>query len=236
MHDPYHVYLDLDVINNDYTHVGSPSHLRFEEIRNTPFLDGDSSDYFCSIVRFTVQTANSLPLFIPVVEQGQNTRNKTIYRVSLKYAYRGQTFIKTVPIQYYPEDSTAPLPEPPINKQDLTSNYYYVYNYNHFIGMINLALETAFNLLIVDLLRLDDHTPLDTTVSPFLDFDPHTNKIILYADFFAYDEVYTGITGTPPVEIYFNERLYDLCIGLPTSRVSKTGDLNYKLRVIKQSI
>ena len=34
MHDPYHVYLDLDVINNDYTHVGSPSHLRFEEIRN----------------------------------------------------------------------------------------------------------------------------------------------------------------------------------------------------------
>ncbi|MFM7982131.1 MAG: hypothetical protein ACKPKO_22715 [Candidatus Fonsibacter sp.] len=33
---------------------------------------------------------------------------------------------KTVPIQYYPEDSTAPLPEPPINKQDLTSNYYYV--------------------------------------------------------------------------------------------------------------
>ncbi|MFM7983860.1 MAG: hypothetical protein ACKPKO_31500, partial [Candidatus Fonsibacter sp.] len=98
--------------------------------------------------------------------------------------------------------------------------------------MINVALETAFNLLIVDLLRLDDYTPLDTTVSPFLDFDPHTNKIILYAEFFAYDEIYTGITGKPPVEIYFNERLYDLCIGLPTSRVSKTGDLNYKLRVM----
>ncbi|MFM7987445.1 MAG: hypothetical protein ACKPKO_49845, partial [Candidatus Fonsibacter sp.] len=76
------------------------------------------------------------------------------------------------------------------------------------------------------------NTPLDTTVSPFLDFDPHTNKISLYADFFAYDEVYTRITGIPPVEIYFNERLYDLCIGRQTSRVSKTGDLNYKLRVI----
>ncbi|MFM7984534.1 MAG: hypothetical protein ACKPKO_34930 [Candidatus Fonsibacter sp.] len=50
--------------------------------------------------------------------------------------------------------------------------------------------------------------------------------------FFAYDKVYTGITGTTPVEIYFSERLYDLCIGHPTSRVSKTGDLNYKLRVI----
>ncbi|MFM7989353.1 MAG: hypothetical protein ACKPKO_59570, partial [Candidatus Fonsibacter sp.] len=32
--------------------------------------------------------------------------------------------------------------------------------------------------------------------------------------------------------LYFNERLDDLCLGLPASRVSKTGDLNYKLRVI----
>ncbi|MFM7981732.1 MAG: hypothetical protein ACKPKO_20680 [Candidatus Fonsibacter sp.] len=69
MHDPYHVHLDLDVTNNDYTHVGSPPYLRFEEIRNTQLLDGDRSEYFCNIVRFTVQTTNNLPLFIPVVEQ-----------------------------------------------------------------------------------------------------------------------------------------------------------------------
>ncbi|MFM7980031.1 MAG: hypothetical protein ACKPKO_12015 [Candidatus Fonsibacter sp.] len=66
---PHHVYVDLDVINNDYAHVGSPPYLRFEEIRNTPFLDGDSSDHFCSIVICTVQTTNILPLFIPVVAQ-----------------------------------------------------------------------------------------------------------------------------------------------------------------------
>ena len=85
--------------------------------------------------------------------------------------------------------------------------------------------------MITDLLKLNDYTPLDATVSPFLDFDPHTNKINLYAEFFAYDEVDARITGIPPVEIYFNERLYDLCIGLPTSHVSITGDLNNKLRV-----
>ena len=87
MHDPDHVYLDIDVINNDYTHDGSPPYLRFEKIRNAPFLEGDRSEYFCSIVRFTVQTANSLPLCIHVLERGQNTRNKTIYSVSLEYAY-----------------------------------------------------------------------------------------------------------------------------------------------------
>ncbi|MFM7986271.1 MAG: hypothetical protein ACKPKO_43855, partial [Candidatus Fonsibacter sp.] len=131
-----------------------------------------------------------------------------------------------------PEDRTTPVPAPPFIKQDLTNNYYYVYKYNNFIGMINVALETAFNLLITDLLTITYYTPLDATVSPFLDFDPHTNKNSLYAEFFAYDEVYSRIAGIPPVDIYFNERLYDLRIGLPTSRVSKTGDLNYKVRVI----
>ena len=49
---PYHVYLDLDVINNDYTSNGLRPYLRFEEIRNTPFVGGDSVEYFCSIVLF----------------------------------------------------------------------------------------------------------------------------------------------------------------------------------------
>ena len=74
MDDPHHVYLDLDVINNDYKHDGTPPYLRFEEIRNTPFLDGDSSEYFCSIMRFTIQTGNTLPVFIPrVVIQRSDT-------------------------------------------------------------------------------------------------------------------------------------------------------------------
>ena len=65
MSDPNHIYLDLDVINNNYSQSGPPPYLRFEEIRNTPFLDGDSSEYFCSIMRFTVQTGNTLRTGIP---------------------------------------------------------------------------------------------------------------------------------------------------------------------------
>ena len=84
MSDPHHVYLDLDVINNNHTFTGLPPYLRFEETRNTPFLDGDSSDYFCSIVRFTIQTGNTLPVFIPSVVIGQNNQDKSIYTVSFK--------------------------------------------------------------------------------------------------------------------------------------------------------
>ena len=231
MNDPHHVYLDLDVINNDYNHNGTPPYLRFEETRNTPFLDGDSSEYFCSIVRFTVQTANSLPLFIPVVALGQNDVNKTIYNVSLKYAYQGQTHTTTAPITYYPTDETAPLPQPPIVKQDLSSNYYYVYNYNRFITFINVALDAAFKLLCSDLISIYGINPLASTTNPFLDFDPQTNRLFLYAEFYNYDIAYSEITNTEIIEIYFNERLYDLCLGLPFKRVSKTGDLSYKLIV-----
>ncbi|MFM7981464.1 MAG: phage minor capsid protein, partial [Candidatus Fonsibacter sp.] len=33
-------------------------------------------------------------------------------------------------------------------------------------------------------------------------------------------------------KIYFNERLYDLFVGLPYARVSSDGELNYRLRVM----
>ena len=33
MQDPHHVYLDLDVINNNHTPDASPPYLKFEEIK-----------------------------------------------------------------------------------------------------------------------------------------------------------------------------------------------------------
>ena len=85
---PYHVYLDLDVINNDYS-SNSPPQLRFEESRNAPFLDGDSKDYFCSIARFSIQTANTLPLFIPKIDASAVDLNTTIYKITFVYTKTG---------------------------------------------------------------------------------------------------------------------------------------------------
>jgi hypothetical protein len=60
-----HIYLDLDIVNNGQNNNSPPPLLRFEETRNSPFLPGDSSEYFCSILRFSVQTGNEIPVFIP---------------------------------------------------------------------------------------------------------------------------------------------------------------------------
>ena len=83
MSKPIHDYLDLDVVNNNLNSNTNAPQLRFEENRNTPFLDGDCSEYFCSIVRFSIQTGNSLPIFIPRVITGQGDINLTVYGVMM---------------------------------------------------------------------------------------------------------------------------------------------------------
>ena len=56
---------------------------------------------------------------------------------------------------------------------------------------------------------------LGATMPPFLDFDTSTNRVVVYADQICYDEFFTKIAKTNPIEIYFNERLFDLFVGLP---------------------
>ncbi len=122
MYDPYHVYMDLDVINNDYNSTSKPQ-LRFEETRNTPFLPGDSADYFCSIVRFNIQTGNTLPVFIPRIETGQSDISKTIYQVAIlldrseDVTTSGDAF-GFASVMYTPEDESVFTPAAPTTSQD----------------------------------------------------------------------------------------------------------------------
>ena len=81
---PSHVCVDLDVINNDLTSDISAPALRFQETRTSPYIEGDSADYLCSIIRFSIQTGSSLPVFIPRIEFGQQNVNKTVYAITFK--------------------------------------------------------------------------------------------------------------------------------------------------------
>ena len=137
---PYHIYMDLDVINNDYTSTKHP-HLRFEETRNTPFLDGDSSDYFCSILRFSIQTGNSLPVFIPRVQVGQSDPNLTIYKITLEREESGIIYEGSAYVQYVSQGIETVAS--PVKSQDLTNAYYHVYSYQLFINLINKPLPPS---------------------------------------------------------------------------------------------
>jgi hypothetical protein len=207
MYDPYHVYMDLDVMNNDYNSTSKPQ-LRFEETRNTPFLPGDSADYFCSIVRFNIQTGNTLPVFIPRIQTGQSDINKTIYKVGFEYTHGSLKKWFFADVIYSPEDLTAPTPSPPTNSQDLSSSYYFNYNYQHFIYLVNNAIQTAWNEIDIPIgLR-------NTAVAPWVDFDPDTNRLFLSTPSKLFNnDLYT--TTEPHMKLLFNDRMYELFASLP---------------------
>ena len=146
---PSHVYVDLDVINNDLTSDISAPALRFQVARPSPYIEGDSADYLCSIIRFSIQTGSSLPVFIPRIELGQPDVNKTVYEITLevKGLLGGENVEYTQAIQFSTMDATAPTPAQPLEKQDLSSTYCYMCNYRHVIDRLNDNIRNAMENL-----------------------------------------------------------------------------------------
>ena len=146
MSKPYHIYLDLDVLNSDTAPTSRAPVLSFEETRTQPFLEGSASDYFVSIVRFSIQTGTSLPVFIPRIATGAtdnptNDINKTIYNISIGYLSIHSLGTITRSIMYQPFASLDLPKNPNDGGQDLSGNHYHVKNYNDWIAMVNKTLK-----------------------------------------------------------------------------------------------
>lgn len=216
--DAAHIYYDLSVLNNDTTGTNAPVSLVFNETRNFPYLS-KPNQYFCSLVRFSLETP-SLPVFIPQVQLNQTNVNQTIYSITLKY----QTFEFQQYIQWIPQDISQPIPNVPLDIQDFTSEYYYCYNQQHWIELINNAFQSAvtgLNALIA----------LPSTISPFLKYN--TGGICdIYADASAYDK-----TLVNPIEIYFNSSLYTLFSSFDATYYGYrniTNGKNYRIELYTQ--
>lgn len=85
MSNPMHIYFDMSTVNSG---LGESDHLVFKDDRTMPVID-DTSQYYVSVVRFNLSTANSLPLWIPKIDISSNNDlgniNKTIYSFSLRH-------------------------------------------------------------------------------------------------------------------------------------------------------
>ena len=184
MSDPIHIYMNLDVVNNSTT---EKQPLVFNETRNMPFLR-NSQDYFCSVVRFTLQTSNSLPVFIPDILTGQSDYNKTVYAITMsltKYTRNDQGIITSAThgasryIDYIPLDFTQPIPSPPSTQVDNSSGYYFIYNVNDWIDMIN----NTFKLLTQDVIKLFQDNGITVSFKkPFITYDILTGLMTLHSD------------------------------------------------------
>ena len=103
-------------------------------------------------------------------------------------------------------------------------------------AILSIWLIKSLNACLVDLRNLlpDDiyeNNDLSATAAPYLDFDPITNRVILNAPQFFFDEVAATLQGASSTQFYLNERLYDIFVELPYVYVSITGELNYRMIV-----
>lgn len=213
---PMVTYYDLDVINNDNTGQLPPQVLRFEEVRNNPFLMCPEN-YLMSVVRFQIQTGDGIPVMLPQVQLGQTDVNKLIYSITLSYkTYDFQAFV-----EYIPDDLTQPIPDVPLDAQDLTSSYYYVNSYQLWVEMVNNTFISAFNGLNALVTAGGDTLP--TTYPPFMEFDPYNKVAILDTDILGYDRALPN-----PINVYMNSPMFNLYSTFPAITQAFTNPQNGK--------
>ncbi len=169
------IYYNASIIGvqtRDAEAPDQPPAVKFNESRDAPIVK-NAQQYEFSIVRFSMNGPNkNLPLFIPIVQTNgfafpvQTNPNRTIYYVTIPYqrqwaftnsAGKNETRTFTIapestPVIYRPETqntSIAPTPLVPIGgitRQDLSTRYYWVYTYRHWVDLVNEALMAAMNL------------------------------------------------------------------------------------------
>lgn len=154
--DPDILYYNCTV--NNQTQAQNPAEypfVEFQENRTFPLIT-DVSQYEFSVVRFSMDgPGKALPLFIPFIQTGQSDPKLTIYATGLKCIksftnpITGLTSSVTLTCDLFTEFQTesigAPLPNPPIPTQDLSSDYYYLSSYDSWLQSVNRTLELCYD-------------------------------------------------------------------------------------------
>ena len=220
--DPEYMYYNATIINNrtDVPAVDPKDpQIRFQETRSIPIVK-DASKYNFSIIRFTMSGPNKdLPLFIPVIRTGlsnpTNDVNLTLYSVTLTMRKSGITYTSgAVPIIYSPETLDANIAPVPLasslanSGQDLTTRYYWVYTYQHWLDLVNTALLTAYTNITVQIAGV-------ITETPKIVYDPPTNLFSILSDTYGFggsDRTSSGLPAPADEEwtMFFNSDMLGL--------------------------
>ena len=107
-------------------------------------------------------------------------------------------------IDYTPLDLTQPEPAPPQSEVDLSSTYYFIYNINDWVDMIN----KTFDVLTKDIIQKFQTASVTLSFkTPFVQYDISSGLFSICSDN-EMDSV--GSNGNYRLEIAFNSRLYNI--------------------------
>jgi len=228
--NPDQVYYDLTITNlnnGDVNPVNSPV-LIFNEQRQNAIIN-NTGEYYLSIVRFQLDTT-SLPILAPIIEDyftqisqlplTPPTNSKTIYSVTIVDNTTGTPY--QVYIEWLPQINNVDVPAPPAPSAtspiQIASEWYFCYNFEWFVNLVNTALQQA-------LTDAGLTAPTDIAV---MGWNTSSNSASLYLD----QANFGG--STPLYSLYFNQALYTLFSSFPATYYGSVGvsnGLNYNINV-----
>jgi uncharacterized protein YcfL len=211
--NPDHIYYDLTARSYASNVTDTSVPIRLSDTRSNPIIN-DISMYEMSIVRFQVDTfSESLPVLLFQTERFSVDPNIGIYTVTLEYndGAGGLTSSSAENLIWSPQLKDEQVPSSPVSNpsgiQSFTP-YYYVYNFQYFINLINEALTRA-----MDKLKALVAPVLNTVEEPWLVWNDNQTAT-LYARESHFDS--DVVDPTPKVNIYFNRALYSILSSLPS--------------------
>lgn len=82
-----HVYIDINIYNQpDQDDFNSPPRaLEYIEQRQSSILPSPSNEWNMSIIRFSLQTASSMPVFYAKLQLNQPDPTKTVYKITVRW-------------------------------------------------------------------------------------------------------------------------------------------------------
>lgn len=192
------IYYNATIINNNVTTTEKLEEpiITFTDTRQTPILT-NASKYMVSVESFNLNGANkTLPIFIPQIDPAGSSINQTIYKVNLGFysATEDKYFTNRTAITWEPEDLSSFVVTPTQNTPQQELPYYYCYTYSHWVGLMNKALKTAWQTIILE--------TIDQTTSwqcPFFEYDEKTGLFSLNQDAYL-SMAPVGTTLPPPFD------------------------------------
>lgn len=220
--EPDMVYYNTSIINNktDGAVLNDP-YIYMNETRDSPIVR-NSSDYYFSIVRFTMNGPNKdLPIFIPSIQTGidQSNVNLTNYSIVLSSQCidpnntsqyltitSGEVFLEFEPEHGQLKNYT---PQPPFVRQE-ASKYYFVYTYNHVVDLVNKTIRVAGDKLNEEYKKIYPSHDLPILL-PVLQYNgEQENNFSLFFDIRGVQESAPATQKLKTLDLYMNQNMWGL--------------------------
>lgn len=218
INNPNHAYVNLFLKSRRSQNQGNEPSVAITSTNVNRLLE-TPSDYEMSVIRFTLNSPQTLPIWIPVIERKQTNANLTVYHLGLRYRTALDTAPYTVTevkvsiqVLFQPQETGVPTPSAPVVDQDLNNRYYWVHTWDHITRIFNDSLqELNEDARIAIETEGKTGTLADFPQPPFINYNKQAEVFELYLDNEAYGKQPSSFPpdGSSGDRVYFAELYFD---------------------------